>query len=107
MDSKNEKFVRDRITELRLSKKVSEHKMSLDLDKSGSYTRGITNGTTLPSMHEFFNICDHFGITPATFFSPLEDVDTPYSQLCNMLRAMSESDLEKVINFIGWLSDIR
>ena len=30
-------FVRERITELRLAKGVSEHKMSLDLGKSGSY----------------------------------------------------------------------
>ena len=34
-------FVRSRITELRLAKGVSEHRMSLDLDKSGSYIRGI------------------------------------------------------------------
>ena len=29
-------FIRNRITELRISKNISEHKMSLDLDKSGS-----------------------------------------------------------------------
>ena len=49
-------FVRRRITELRLEKNISEHKMSLDLDKSGSYIRGITNGVALPSLKELFNI---------------------------------------------------
>ena len=38
-------FIRNRITELRISKNISEHKMSLDLDKSGSYIRGITSGS--------------------------------------------------------------
>ena len=40
-----EKYLRERITELRLQKNVSEHRMSLDLGRSGSYIRGITKGT--------------------------------------------------------------
>ena len=46
-ETKYDEFVRSRITELRIKKNVSEHKMSLDLDKSGSYIRNITNGTAL------------------------------------------------------------
>lgn len=53
-NAQQEDFVRRRITELRLSKNISEHKMSLDLDKSGSYIRGITSGATLPSLKELF-----------------------------------------------------
>ena len=37
-----DEFIRIRITKLRIAKNISEHKMSLDLDKSGSYIRGIT-----------------------------------------------------------------
>ena len=51
-NAQQEDFVRRRITELRLSKNISEHKMSLDLDKSGSYIRGITSGAALPSLKE-------------------------------------------------------
>ena len=36
-------YVRGRITDLRTQKDVSEHRMSLELGKSGSYIRGITN----------------------------------------------------------------
>ena len=54
-NAQQEDFVRRRITELRLSKNISEHKMSLDLDKSGSYIRGITSGAALPSLKELFN----------------------------------------------------
>ena len=37
-------YVRERITDLRTQKDVSEHRMSLELGKSGSYIRGITSG---------------------------------------------------------------
>ena len=47
-----EAFVRDRITELREQKGVSEHRMSLELGKSGSYIRSITNGISMPSLRE-------------------------------------------------------
>ena len=51
-----EAFVRNRITELREQKGVSEHRMSLELGKSGSYIRSITNGISMPSLRELFNI---------------------------------------------------
>ena len=38
-----EKFVRDRITELREKRGISEHRLSLELGKSGSYIRSITS----------------------------------------------------------------
>ena len=59
-DTKYIEFVRSRITELRVKKDVSEHKMSLDLDKSGSYIRGITSGASMPSVKELFNIIAYF-----------------------------------------------
>ena len=96
-------FIRNRITELRILKNISEHKMSLDLDKSGSYIRGITSGAALPSLKELFNIISYFNMTPAEFFAPMDDADTPYRELCEKLRTMNEEDLEKVSTFIGWI----
>lgn len=97
-------FVRSRITELRIKKDVSEHRMSLDLDKSGSYIRGITSGASMPSVRELFNIMLYFNMTPAEFFAPLEPANSPYAVLCNRLRSLSESDLEKVQTLIDWIS---
>ena len=68
-NAQQEDFVRRRITELRLSKNISEHKMSLDLDKSGSYIRGITSGAALPSLKELFKIIAYLDMTPAEFFT--------------------------------------
>ena len=102
-DKQYEDFIRSRITELRMKKGVSEHKMSLDLDKSGSYIRGITNGTALPSLKELFNIITYFEMTPDEFFLPLRDKKSLYHILCDRLRDVDESDLIKVNTFLDWI----
>ena len=43
-------YVRERITDLRTQKDVSEHRMSLELGTSGSYIRGLTSGAALPTL---------------------------------------------------------
>ena len=62
-------FIRERITQLRLQKGVSEYKMSYDLGHSRGYINNISSGKTLPSMTEFLAICEYFGITPIEFFN--------------------------------------
>lgn len=96
-------FLRARITELRLKKNVSEHKMSLDLDKSGSYIRGITSGTAMPSVKELFNIIEYLEVSVSQFFAPLEQTDTPYEKLCERLRGLTDDDISKVNTLIDWI----
>lgn len=98
-------FVRSRITELRVNKDVSEHKMSLDLDKSGSYIRSITSGASMPSVKELFNISEYFDMTPADFFAPLSVEDAPYSVICERLRSLDDVDLKKVSTFLDWITE--
>lgn len=102
-DMKYDDFIRTRITELRLKKDVSEHKMSLDLDKSGAYIRGITSGANLPSLKELFNIIAYFDMTPAEFFAPTENMGTPQQQIYEKLRNMTSEEIEKVATFIDWI----
>ena len=64
----DEKFISERITELRLKKDVSEYQMSLDLGKNKSYIQNISSGRSLPSMSQFYEICRYFEITPQEFF---------------------------------------
>ena len=52
-------FVRDRITQLRLKKGVSEYQMSYDLGHSRSYVYNISSGKSLPPMAEFLQICKY------------------------------------------------
>lgn len=96
-------FTRNRITELRKRKNVSEHKMSLDLGKSGSYIRAISSGLALPSLKELFNIIAYFDMTPAEFFAPLDDKDSLYRGICEKMRMLDQEDLEKVGIFISWV----
>ena len=71
----NEKFIRERITELRIQKNISEYKMSLDLGHSKSYIQSISSGKALPSMSEFLYICEYLDITPKEFFD-VNDTET-------------------------------
>ena len=99
-DTNFEEFIRSRITELRIANNVSEHKMSLELDKSGSYIRSITCGLTMPSVKELGNIISYFGMTPAEFFAPMDRQDTPYAKTCARLQRLTGADLRKVNTFL-------
>lgn len=98
-----ETFVRNRITELREQKGISEHRLSLDLGKSGSYIRSITNGISMLSLRELFNIMEYFDLTPVLFFAPMEDRDSLRGTVNKKLLALPDEDLEKVSVFLDWL----
>ena len=98
--------LRNRITELRLQKDVSERQMSLDLGKSESYMGHISNGVSLPSVTELMNIISYFEMTPAEFFWPLTDQDLPLMQACEMLRKLDANDVELVTLFMQRMLDL-
>ena len=47
----DEEFIRNRITELRLKKGVSEYQMSMELGQNRSYIQAISSGRSMPSIH--------------------------------------------------------
>lgn len=87
-------FVRERITQLRLQKDVSEYKMSYDLGHSRGYINNISSGKTLPSMTEFFAICDYFEITPVEFFDAKTANPKLSRSVLQLLEQLDEDDLE-------------
>lgn len=93
----DEKFIRERITKLRMQKDVSEYKMSLDMGHSTSYIRSITSGKALPSMGEFLYMCEYFGITPAEFFDEKIDAPIRIAGINEILRELDESDLDLIL----------
>ena len=96
-------FVRDRITQLRIQKGVSEYKMSYDLGHSRGYINNISSGKALPSLAEFFAICEYFDITPIEFFD--NDTLNPkmVKEMLVDLNALEPSDLELVRLFVNRL----
>lgn len=91
-------FIRDRISELRLKKGVSEYKMSMDLGHSKSYIQSISSGKALPSMGEFLYICEYLGVTPAEFFDNTVREPTLANMLYNLAKDMSEQDIVALIS---------
>lgn len=91
-------FVRNRITELRIKKNVSEYKMSIELGHSKSYIQSISSGRSAPSLSEFLYICEYLGVSAKDFF----DVDVKEPQLVNKLhllsRDMIDADLAVLIS---------
>ena len=67
-------FIRNRITELRLKKGVSEYQLSYDLGHSKNYIHNIVTGYSQPSVKELLYLIDTLGITPRLFF----DEETEY-----------------------------
>lgn len=87
-------FVRERITQLRLQKGVSEYKMSYDLGHSRGYINNISSGKTLPSMTEFLAICEYFDITPVEFFDTKSSNPKLSKSILAALEQLDEADLE-------------
>lgn len=93
-------FVRERITQLRLQKDVSEYKMSYDLGHSRGYINNISSGKTLPSMTEFFAICDYFSISPVEFFDTKATNPKLSRSVLDALEQLDEEDLELTLTNI-------
>lgn len=94
------RFVRERITRLRLQKGVSEYKMSYDLGHSRGYINNISSGKTLPSMTEFFAICEYFGITPVEFFDDRAENPRLSKELLAALGELDEADLSLTLTVV-------
>lgn len=91
-------FIRQRITELRIKKNVSEYRMSLDLGHSNSYIRNITSGKALPSMNEFLYICEYLNITPMEFFDDQKVNPILLKRLIDIAQKLDEGDLLALID---------
>lgn len=98
-----ETFVRDRITQLRLQKGVSEYQMSYDLGHSRGYVYNISSGKSLPPLTEFFSICEYFNITPSEFFKTEESNPALVSEALKGLSYLSDEDILLVLNLINRL----
>ena len=97
----NEDFVRERITQLRLRKGVSEYQMSYDLGHSRGYVYNISSGKALPPLKELFSICDYFGLTPQQFFD--EGEDNP-ELIKSAIAGMKDLDKEDILILLSLIN---
>lgn len=98
-----EEFVRERITQLRLKKGVSEYQMSYDLGHSRGYIYNISSGKALPPLKEFFSICDYLEITPQQFFDDSEQNPELVQKALEGMKQLDESDMLMLLGLINRL----
>lgn len=96
-------FIRERITQLRLQKYVSEYKMSYDLGHCRGYINNISSGKDLPSMTEFLAICDYFEITSAQFFDTRTEDPRLYQCFLEQLGSLNSEDMKLILAIINRL----
>ncbi len=98
-----EDFVRERITQLRLKKGVSEYQMSYDLGHSRGYVYNISSGKALPPLKEFFAICDYFEISPQQFFDKQVAHPELVEKTLDGIKDLEENDILLLLDIINRL----
>ena len=96
-----EEFIRDRITQLRLKKNVSEYQMSYDLGHSRGYVYNISSGKALPPLKEFLAICDYFEISPQQFFDTSDTNPTLIQNALDGMKQLDEGDMLILLGIIN------
>lgn len=92
-----EDYIRDRMTELRLQKNVSEYKMSRAMGHGSNYIGNITSGRSMLSLPEFLYMCEYFGITPAQFFDESYAYPASVNAIIEDLKTLDEDTLKVVL----------
>ncbi len=98
-------FIKNRITELRLKKGVSEYKMSQELGHSRNYIQGITSGRSLPSVQELLYICEYLGVEPAAFFDKEQEERILVQKALEGMRELPDKDILTLISLIERLKE--
>ncbi len=99
-----ENFIRERITELRMKRGVSEYKMSYELGQNKSYIQSISSGRALPSMTQFIKICDYFDMTPLEFFDIDNKNPSLIRSIVDKIKLFSNEDLMLIYNLVNRIS---
>lgn len=95
-----EKFISERLAQLRLQKGVSARDMSLTLGQSDNYINTIENKKSLPSMTAFLYICEYLGVTPKDFFDDGTSNPTLVNDIVSELKHLNNKALEHMLEFL-------
>ena len=89
-----------RLAQLRTRKGVSARDMSLSLGQNPGYINNIESGKALPSMSNFFYICEYLNITPGSFFDSETDNPEQLQQLIQKMKKLSDEQLASIENLV-------
>lgn len=85
-----------RLAQLRVLKGVSARDMSLSLGQNAGYINNIESGKALPSMSNFFYICEYLNITPGAFFDTEADNPERLQQLIQKMKKLDDAQLVSI-----------
>ena len=94
-----------RLTELRMAKGISARDMSLSIGMSHSYMARLENGVGLPTMENFFYICDFLDISPRDFFDYADDHTSMLSQILTAALSLTPKQQEAILTTIKAMKD--
>ncbi len=86
-----------RLFELRSAKGVSAREMSLALGQGSGYISNLENRHNLPSMAQFFSICEYLGITPSAFFAFAAPEEGDLAELAVIAKTLAPEDMDLVL----------
>lgn len=68
-------FIRNRITELRIKRGISEVRLSYEIGHSRTYINSVTSGRVTPSITALMKICEALEVSMQSFFDVAEKSD--------------------------------
>lgn len=89
-----------RLAQLRQQKGVSARDMSLSIGQNAGYINNIESGKALPSMGNFFYICEYLNITPSAFFDMDSKNPEKLSALIEKLKRLDDAQLNSISTLI-------
>lgn len=97
-------YIRDRITQLRLTEdNLSERGLGQDLGRGTSYIQQVTSGKITPSLTALFQICERFSLDPKEFFDPEISNPSTFHKAIDSLKKLSEDELVLLTQLIDKL----
>lgn len=79
--------------------------MSLSIDQNQNYINHIENGKSLPSLTEFFYICEYLGITPSEFFDMDSSQPEALRELTEKLKKLPPEYLKHIEAIVDGLAE--
>ena len=93
----NEMMFSQRLVQLRTQMGISARDMSLSIGQNPGYINTIENSKALPSMNNFFYICDFLHISPKDFFDTESESPEKIKKLRALLRHLNTEQLEALM----------
>ena len=99
----NEMMFSQRLIQLRTQLGISARDMSLSIGQNPGYINTIENAKALPSMNNFFYICDFLHISPKDFFDTESENPEKLKKLTELLKHLNSNQLEALITIVKGL----